>query len=282
MNKKKDLERLSLGLATMFGLFWLYSILIAHKLPISTGLKTGLGQGVLYGLGLVLFTYISKAEPSFRHNKKKPSKKLLLLSLGLQFTAFMVMLFLTNIGSALGIAKDRVPIPMTPYMVFMLLIFNPIIEEFVFRHLFASKLLVHGERFYILASAFCFGLVHIVSLGPSQAIYTFILGLIWGYLYVKTGNLALVIIFHSLSNLFAGVITQGLMGVSMEMLGLYIVSIIALAIVALIVLIKNREKIILDESLGLMKKETIRDIATNKGILAYLGLTLLTLAIRVK
>ena len=44
---------------------------------------------------------------------------------------------------------------------------------------------------------------------------TFILGMLWSFLMVKTGDIRLVIIMHALSNLFGSVIAQTLMGVSM-------------------------------------------------------------------
>ena len=150
------------------------------------------------------------------------------------------------------------------HLLVMLLIFNPIIEEIVFRKLFADKLLRYGEKFYILVSSFCFAIVHGVSLGIPQIFYTFILGMIWSYLMVKTGDIKLVIIMHALSNLFGSVITQTLMSISMIATGLYSMLLILLGIIGLILFLVNKKKIILDEEKGLFSKVVIKDMLINK------------------
>ena len=166
------------------------------------------------------------------------------------------------------------------YMLFMLLIFNPIIEEIVFRKLFADKLLKYGEKFYILVSSFCFAIVHGVSLGIPQIVYTFILGMLWSFLMVKTGDIRLVIIMHALSNLFGSVIAQTLMGVSMIAAGLYSMLLILLGIIGLILFLVNKKNINLDEEKGLFRKEIIKDMLTNKGIVFYVVVTALVMCLK--
>lgn len=163
---------------------------------------------------------------------------------------------------------------------FMLIIFNLIIEEFVFRKLFADKLLKYGELFYMIVSSFCFSIVHGVSLGVPQIIYTFILGMIWSYLFVKTGSLTLPIILHSLSNIFGSIIIQFLQTISSEATGIYSMLMMLLAIIGLICFLKNRKKIELDNKNKLFDKEIIKEMFTNKGVIFYLVLTLLMIIIK--
>jgi membrane protease YdiL (CAAX protease family) len=81
----------------------------------------------------------------------------------------------------------------------------PILEELVFRKLLCSRLLPLGEKKAIVISAAIFGLIHG---NLYQFAYAFLLGLVFGYVYVKTGKLIYTIIFHCIINLYSGVFAQ--------------------------------------------------------------------------
>lgn len=279
MNSKvKDLEKVSFGIATMFGLYWIYSCFIKQHLVIAEGVKTIIGLVVLYVLGLGVFLFTTRNIPTYKYEKKKVPVKAVILCFLLQFTAIFVLTVLVNVPGTNGTASDINATSL--YMLFVLLIFNPIIEEIVFRKLFADKLLKYGEKFYILVSSFCFAIVHGVSLGIPQIVYTFILGMLWSFLMVKTGDIRLVIIMHALSNLFGSVIAQTLMGVSMMAAGLYSMLLILLGISGLILFLVNKKKINLDKEKGLFKKDIIKDILTNKGIVFYVVVTVLVMCLK--
>lgn len=279
MNSKvKDLEKVSFGIATMFGLYWIYSCFIKQHLAIAEGVKTIIGLVVLYVLGLGVFLFITRNIPTYKCEKKKVYIKTVILCFLLQFTAIFVLTVLVNVSGTNGTASAINATSL--YMLFMLLIFNPIIEEIVFRKLFADKLLKYGEKFYILVSSFCFAIVHGVSLGIPQIVYTFILGMLWSFLMVKTGDIRLVIIMHALSNLFGSVIAQTLMGVSMIAAGLYSMLLILLGIIGLILFLVNKKNINLDEEKGLFRKEIIKDMLTNKGIVFYVVVTALVMCLK--
>ena len=284
-NKTKDLEKTALGIAVMFGLFWLYSLFVRPHLPFPEIVKGVLGIALLYGAGLGLFVLITRnvsKEPYARKEKGGVSVKALILCFLLQCSAFMVLNILAIATSILGGASPSNEItPMTNSMLFMLLIFNPVVEEFVFRQLFVSRLLKYGERFYILASAWCFAVVHGVSIGFAHIVYTFILGLIWAYLTVKSGNIVLAIIMHAVSNLFNAVIIQ-LLGasISIEIMAVYSFLLMALGVIGLILFFINRKKIVLDGASGLLDKQVLKDVFTNRGILLYTALTLVVIVLK--
>lgn len=74
----------------------------------------------------------------------------------------------------------------------------PILEEILFRGLiFESCRERFGSGAAVLISALLFGLVHGV---PVQIINAFVVGLIFGYIYLRTGSLLSVIILHAINN----------------------------------------------------------------------------------
>ncbi len=141
-------------------------------------------------------------------------------------------------------------------MIIHLLIISPIVEEYIFRKLFADKLLKYGELFYILTSSFCFSLVHLVPIGFSHVLYTFILGLIWSFAYIKTGNILVPIILHSLSNVFGSVLFQIIQNNYQLYFNYYILFLLILGTIGLLLFIKNRSefKIENDTKGNLIKK----------------------------
>lgn len=279
--KGKDLTRVSLGIAAMFVIYWIYTYFIKQYLPIPDEAKTATGLIALYVIGLGVFAFVIHKIPTQKFEKKKISPQTILLCFLLQFTALLAAMLFMMISTALGLNSASTDIDaISRSMLFRLLLFNPVMEEFVFRKLFADKLLQYGERFYILVSAFCFAIVHGVAIGIPQVAYTFVLGLIWAYLVVKTGDIKLAVILHALSNLFGSVITQTLSGISMAATGMYSMLLMILGIVGLVLFLINKKKIVLDGDAGLFRKAVIKDVFTNKGIWFYTALTVIVMLLK--
>jgi membrane protease YdiL (CAAX protease family) len=283
-NKAKDLEKAALGIAVMFGLYWLYSMVARPHLPFAEEIKGVVGLAVLYGAGLGLFALITKnvSKHSYIHKEKSNvSIKTVFLCFLLQCTAFMVLNVLSIAISIFGgTSSSTKTLPMTSSMLCMLLVFNPVVEEFVFRHLFATRLLKYGERLYVLASAYCFAILHGVSIGLVHICYTFILGLIWAYLTVKSGSVVLAILMHAVSNLFNSVIIQLLLDTSIKALAAYSALIMGLGVTGLILFLKNRKKVVMDDAPGLLGKQAVKDLFTNRGIIFYTALTFIAIVLK--
>lgn len=281
MEKKKILEKIGFGIGSMFGIYWIYSVFIQNQLNIQPMFKTIIGLISLYVIGLFIFMKIIGKIPSAKIKQGKVNGKTIILCFLLQFTALITMSLITNLFANISGKEITTELnTLTLYMIFMLLVFNPIIEEFVFRKLFADKLLKYGELFYMLVSSFCFSIVHGVSLGVPQIIYTFILGMIWSYLVVKTGNIKLSVILHALSNLFGSIIIQILQGVSLEIAGMYAMFMMVLAIIGLILFIKNKKKINIDNNNKFFNKTIFKEMFTNKGIIFYILLTIVMIVFK--
>ena len=80
----------------------------------------------------------------------------------------------------------------------------PVIEELLFRKLLMDRLLGFGEGPAILVSGLMFGMAH----GNfSQFFYAFGIGLLWAYVYAKTGKVSYTIALHMIFNFLGGAIS---------------------------------------------------------------------------
>ncbi|MBO6137945.1 MAG: CPBP family intramembrane metalloprotease [Lachnospiraceae bacterium] len=92
-------------------------------------------------------------------------------------------------------------------LIFMVIL-APVVEELVFRKLIIDRTLILGDRTAIFISALCFGLFHG---NLSQFIYAFMLGMIFGYIYIRTGNILITIGLHGMMNLLGSVVASSLL-----------------------------------------------------------------------
>ena len=85
-------------------------------------------------------------------------------------------------------------------------IFAPFFEEWLCRGLVLRGLLQKMNPFSSIAvSAAFFAVLH---MNPWQAIPAFLLGLLFGYVYYKTGSLKLTMLMHCVNNTFAALMTR--------------------------------------------------------------------------
>ena len=120
---------------------------------------------------------------------------------------------LTLISSLLGRAPAN---PLLTYAMddsawlraLVMVIIAPIIEEYVFRKTLIDKMNVYGERLSVIASALIFGLFHG---NLSQFFYAAALGLVFGYIYLKTGKLRYTVSLHMGINFLGGVVAPALL-----------------------------------------------------------------------
>lgn len=84
----------------------------------------------------------------------------------------------------------------------------PLLEELIFRgYILGSVRRKSGTVWAIVISSAMFGIIHLV---PQQVIYGFVIGLILGYIYVRTESIFSVIILHAVNN----AVSYTLMGVT--------------------------------------------------------------------
>ena len=113
----------------------------------------------------------------------------------------------------------------------LLISFPSIFEEMVFRGIILTVFLgMYSERKSIIFSSAAFGLWHALNLlngadlvwVMGQVVWAFILGLFYGYVFVRTRSLLPLMIVHYLSNVFISSLTGYMQSrASIEMQGLY-------------------------------------------------------------
>jgi len=120
--------------------------------------------------------------------------------LGTVITALLQLLPGISAGNpVLSYATGNALLPKVLFMV----ILAPVIEEYIFRKQLIDRMHIYGERLAVFTSALMFGLFHG---NLSQLFYAFALGLVFGYVYLKTGKLRYSIGLHMLINFIGSVV----------------------------------------------------------------------------
>ncbi len=80
---------------------------------------------------------------------------------------------------------------------------GPIVEELLFRKLLCDRLRIYGEGITVAVAGLMFGLFHG---NLTQFVYTFILGCILTYVYLKSGRITVTIAYHIILNFIGSVV----------------------------------------------------------------------------
>ena len=223
---KKDMSRIGVSLAVMFCSAAVLQLLIAYVIgrvnpawQENPWLFWGMTFVPLYCIavpvGLKIMSRVPK-EPVFERK----------LSFGKWISAFFICMFLMYTGNLIGTgivyllnpgasAVDLNPIYklMTTNSKFFQLavtvILAPIIEETIFRKFLITRIRPYGEKLAIVTSALCFGLFHA---NLQQFIYATLIGLVFGYVYTRTGKLRYSIALHMAVNALGNIATLLIFG----------------------------------------------------------------------
>lgn len=170
----------------------------------------------------------------------------------------------------------------------------PIFEEWIFRKEIIDRIRKYGEKTAIVVSALCFGLFHG---NVRQFFYAFGLGLILGYMYVRTSKLWYSMLMHALVNLNGGVISiwvtsqvddkalmrameqsndaamrevQRQMG-GLIIVGVYVLIMLALFIAGIVILVRNRKRFVFFDAPEQLEQGTgVKTALGNPGMIVFL------------
>lgn len=170
----------------------------------SMDLSLIIGNGSMYLIGMPLLVLLVRMVPAIPLPQKRMKASQLFsafcISFSLMYVSNIVGQFMTTFISFLkgGHVANPIQDLVTELHLGTVLLFTvicaPIIEEFIFRKLIIDRTSVkYGELSGILVSAFFFALFHG---NLNQFVYAFALGLVFGFVYAKTGMLRYSVFLH--------------------------------------------------------------------------------------
>lgn len=200
---------------------------------------TVLGMGIPFMIFLLVRR--ARADEYLRFDRIKPGLFIVFVIAGsglcmlMNIPAGMLASFLEGVGLA---APQSDPSPITTPISAFLAIFSTallpaIFEEFAFRGVMLSAFRKYGDVFAIVTSSLVFGLVH---MDISTSVFAIGAGLIMGYAFVRTGNLAVSIVIHFLNNSVAVILNELSLRSDSDLSSVIMLLLIAVGIVLLIIL----------------------------------------------
>lgn len=202
---------------------------------------------------------------------------------------FLAVKLLTQLKSALGI-KGILSLPgnlmqeLDPVTVFIAaVILAPIVEELVFRKILIDRIMLFGQRAAVLFSGVSFGLMHG---NIQQFVYTFLLGMVFAYVYSSTGRIRYTILLHMMINMI-GTLYSYLLKQNIETSEIQLVQnsfhvLIVLSIIFVIVMawwMKDRIAWFPAQN-GCPEEKTFYGLAlTAPGILLYIALSFVSMGV---
>ncbi|MBO5211270.1 MAG: CPBP family intramembrane metalloprotease [Clostridia bacterium] len=168
----------------------------------------------MYLFALPVFALIMRALPA-----KRPAENR--INVGKMFAYFLISYCIIYAGNIIGTVlslvfsagKAQNPISdlamdINPLKVVVMVILAPLFEELIFRKIILDRIGKYGEKTAVIVSAFAFGLLH---QNLFQFFYAFGVGLIFGYIYMRTGKIRYSVILHTIINFMGAVIAPWLL-----------------------------------------------------------------------
>ncbi len=183
-----------------------------------------IARKIVYGKGFV------KEEKRIRKLNKKEICIYILMAFGLWGVGAVV----GNLPEFFGLAKSSQEIEMIfggneIFYVILAIIGGPIFEELIFRKAFIDATSRWGEALSVLVSSLFFGLVHG---NCGQFFLAFLIGLLFGIIYIKTKNVLYTMGLHFMINTWASVTTvTSLIGGNVARVGDLVWNIVTLVLI---------------------------------------------------
>lgn len=214
---RRDFSRIGASLCLMVVVWYALATVLEGALYAAVGGKgetpnwvTYVGSGVpLYLIAMPIAVMLMGKSTVIETRKfdMKPGLffKLLLMCLPMMW-AGSVFGSMLSMALSNGEATDRVAdlaMQTNIWNVVFLVIVGPIFEEWLFRKQLIDHTRKYGEKTAILLSGLAFGLFH---MNLFQFFYAFLLGLMFGYIYMRTSKLRYSTAMHMIINFNGGVL----------------------------------------------------------------------------
>jgi len=253
-NKLLTVSKLFLALAVWFLIYKLTGLfltpVLSERLPeVLVMIITGMVIPYTISLGAfyLIVRNMETASPRCPEIKPGPLRlgKLFLIQCGLTIPVMIPvnMIYKMSGREMPGMTPEQI-LAHPVFYVILLLVFAPVMEEFLFRKLILDRLTVLGTTPAIIVSAAFFGLPHLFSQGPAQMLYTFVLGLMLAYVALTSRKLWPCILLHSLSNVYGAFIPTLWPKDDLPSLALYaLIYIMIMPLTAVILTVLSRKEI---------------------------------------
>lgn len=167
----------------------------------------GLSVVSVYGVGFPIFCLVLRGVPAPPQPEANPLGtarflQVYVICLCVMYLANYFTLTLTGLigllrGEAVTNPVDQIGAYPTILNILLGCVIAPVTEELMFRKLLLDRLRPYGGRFAIIASALCFGLFHG---NLNQLFYAVAIGLVLGYVALRTGRIWQNILLHAMIN----------------------------------------------------------------------------------
>lgn len=218
LSAKRDFNRLGFGLFTMALCSIILQLILSFVLtlsglsavlPVNPLLYTLLGVLPLYGVALPIGFLILRRVPAAPCTPAKLRAKdywtLLLICFPLMYGGNILGSAISQLlsGGTASNPVDSMVSELDWLQALITVVAAPLLEEFFFRKQLIDRSARYGEGSAILFSALMFGLFH---MNLYQFFYAFLLGLVFGYVYLRTRRLRYTIFMHMSINFLGGVL----------------------------------------------------------------------------
>ncbi len=132
------------------------------------------------------------------------------------FVYVCIAFFFMNVGNYIGVflsmflsqgtaenALNTFALDTNPLKILVMVILAPLLEEYIFRKQIIDRTKIYGEKTAVILSGLLFGLFHT---NMFQFFYAFFLGVLFAYIYVRTGRLRYPVMIHGIINFCGSVI----------------------------------------------------------------------------
>ena len=161
-------------------------------------------------IGLLILKKLPAEAPQDNPLSAKAFLSLIPILFCITYFGNMIGTFLSFILSG-GNAQNNVEayaMDTNPLKILVIVILAPLLEEYICRKQIIDRTRQYGEKVAIILSAAVFGLLH---QNLFQFFYAFGLGLVFGYIYVRTGRLRYPILLHGIVNFVGAVIAPAIL-----------------------------------------------------------------------
>ena len=214
---KKVFSKIGLALCTVIlavNIAQIALVVVLALLQKESFLDTSTGMWVASMVPLYVFAFPAGLLMLRKIPTNAPEKK------EITFKTFFVYLciafFLMNVGNYIGVflsmflsqgtaenALDSYAFDTSPLKILVMVILAPLLEEYIFRKQIIDRTKIYGEKTAVILSGLLFGLFHT---NMFQFFYAFFVGVLFAYIYVRTGRLRYPVLIHGIINFCGSVV----------------------------------------------------------------------------